>query len=119
MSVRELVRRVGCDGQRMDRVGDEVTDAVEDRAVPCEPGQAAEVLGHDRDRKVPAARRVARTIYEGCASLQAFPNLGRTSLRLAGRRELVFPPLPYIVVYQVTQETVEISRIFHGAQDWP
>lgn len=66
-----------------------------------------------------AARRVARTIYDGCAGLQTFPNRGRASLRLAGRRELVFPPLPYIVVYQVTQETVEISRIFHAAQDWP
>jgi len=31
----------------------------------------------------------------------------------------VFFPLPYIVVYQVTQQAVEISRIFHGAQDWP
>jgi plasmid stabilization system protein ParE len=27
--------------------------------------------------------------------------------------------LPYIVVYQVRSDTVEISRVFHGAQDWP
>jgi plasmid stabilization system protein ParE len=66
-----------------------------------------------------AARRVARTIYDGCGSLKQFPNLGRASHRLAGRRELTFPPLPYIVVYRVTPETVEISRIFHAAQDWP
>jgi plasmid stabilization system protein ParE len=32
---------------------------------------------------------------------------------------LAFPPLPYIVVYRVVDEAVEISRIFHGAQDWP
>jgi len=37
---------------------------------------------------------------------------------MAGRRELVFPPLPYIVVYRVTDSAVEISRIFHGAQEW-
>jgi len=37
---------------------------------------------------------------------------------MTGWRELVFPPLPYIVVYQVTKQAVEISRIFHGAQDW-
>ena len=66
-----------------------------------------------------AARRVARTIYDGCASLSEFPNLGRPSIRIPGRRELVFSRLPYIVVYQVTQHAVEISRIFHGAQDWP
>jgi plasmid stabilization system protein ParE len=48
-----------------------------------------------------AARTVARTIYAGCARLRDFPNLGRASLRIEGRRELIFAPLPYIVVYQV------------------
>ena len=48
-----------------------------------------------------------------------FPIRGRASIRMDGRRELVIPPLPYIVVYQVKRETVEISRVFHGAQDWP
>jgi len=38
---------------------------------------------------------------------------------MPGRRELGFPPLPYIVIYRVTDNGVEISRIFHGAQDWP
>jgi plasmid stabilization system protein ParE len=39
---------------------------------------------------------------------------------MPGWRELVFPPpLPYLVVYLVTEEAVEITRIFHGAQDWP
>jgi toxin ParE1/3/4 len=72
----------------------------------------------DRDNPE-AARRVARTIYDGCARLKDFPYLGRASTRMSGRRELVFSPLPYIVVYQVTEHAVEISRIFHGAQDWP
>ena len=66
-----------------------------------------------------AARRVAQTIHDGCGSLKKFPNLGRASRRVAGRRELTFPPLPYLVVYQVMPKTVEISRIFHAAQDWP
>ncbi len=84
---------------------------------------AAEDLEHICERierdDPEAARRVAQTIYEGCARLKDFPNLGRASSRISGRRELVFSPLPYIVVYQVTQHAVEISRIFHGAQDWP
>lgn len=66
-----------------------------------------------------AARRVARTIYQGIAQLGLFPLLGRESPRLPGRRELTFPPLPYIAVYRITAEAVEISRIFHGAQNWP
>ncbi len=66
-----------------------------------------------------AARRVARTIYDECSRLKDFPNLGRASRRLAGRRELTFSPLPYIAVYQVKPDAIEISRIFHGAQNWP
>jgi toxin ParE1/3/4 len=66
-----------------------------------------------------AARRVAKIIYDGCGQLKDFPNMGRVSRRISGRRELVFPRLPYIAVYQVKEDAVEISRIFHGAQDWP
>ncbi|MFZ0319629.1 MAG: type II toxin-antitoxin system RelE/ParE family toxin [Candidatus Sulfotelmatobacter sp.] len=63
-----------------------------------------------------AARGVVKTIYDGCAALKEFPHRGRPS-RINGRRELVFTP--YIVVYQVKENSVEISRIYHGAQDWP
>lgn len=66
-----------------------------------------------------AARHVAKIIYEGCAQLENFPNMGRQSRRMTGRREMAFPPLPYVAVYRVNGDTVEISRIFHGAQDWP
>ena len=75
-----------------------------------------------------AARRVARRIYpkriypkriyQGCARLNDFPHLGRTSIRMPGRRELVFAPLPYIAVYEIRGGAIEISRILHGAQDW-
>lgn len=65
-----------------------------------------------------AARRVAHTIYDKCARLKNSPNLGRTSSRLTGRRELTFAPLPYIVIYLIKPDAIEISRIFHGAQDW-
>jgi toxin ParE1/3/4 len=65
-----------------------------------------------------AACRVARRIYEGCARLKDFPDLGRTSIRMRGRRELIFAPLPYIAVYEARGGVIEISRIVHGAQDW-
>jgi len=74
--------------------------------------------GIERDNP-DAAQRVAQIIYSGCERLKDFPYLGRASSRMVGRRELVFPPLPYIVVYRVTDSAVEISRVFHGAQDWP
>jgi len=65
-----------------------------------------------------AARKVAKTIFDAGNALEAFPGRGRTG-RIPGTRELVFPGWPYILVYEVTEHTVEILRIYHGAQDWP
>jgi plasmid stabilization system protein ParE len=36
--------------------------------------------------------------------------------RVRGTREIVIHSLPYSVVYRVKEETVEITRINHGAQ---
>ena len=71
-----------------------------------------------RDNNPVAAREILKTLYDGCSALQEFPNRGRVG-RMKGRRELVFPSLPYIVVYRIKEHRVEISRIFHAAQDWP
>ena len=65
-----------------------------------------------------SAIRIARTLYHALAVLRDFPNRGRAG-RIEGTRELVFPPLPYIAVYRVKGETVEVLRIYHAAQDWP
>jgi toxin ParE1/3/4 len=65
-----------------------------------------------------AASEVAQAIYDGCEGLRRFPYRGRRG-RIDGTRELVFPGLPYIVVYRVQGQLVEIARIYHGAQDWP
>jgi len=48
-------------------------------------------------------------------SLEALPNRGRLG-RIAGTREL---QAPYIIIYRVIEEAVEILRVYHAAQDWP
>ena len=63
-----------------------------------------------------AALRVVQTIYEAASSLETFPTRGRVS-RHPGARELVFPPWPYILVYRIEGDTVEIARVWHGAQN--
>lgn len=63
-----------------------------------------------------AARKVAQTIFDGCATLRRFPYRGRPGRR-QGTRELIFPGLPYIVVYRVRKGAVELTRIYHGAQE--
>jgi toxin ParE1/3/4 len=65
-----------------------------------------------------AATKVAKTLYDGCVSLTNLPRRGRQG-RIPGTRELIFSGLPYIVVYKIQDEAVELIRIYHGAQDWP
>jgi toxin ParE1/3/4 len=63
-----------------------------------------------------AAREVAKTIYDGCESLVSFPNRGRQG-KVPGTRELTFSPLPYVAVYRVMEDAVEVLHIWHGARD--
>lgn len=65
-----------------------------------------------------AAERVARAIYEGASSLRDFPNKGRAG-RVEGTRELSLPSLPFILVYRILKEAVEIANVIHGAQRYP
>ena len=78
----------------------------------------AAIVEYIRKQNLSAAERVAHKIYEGVASLGSFPNQGRPG-RIKGTRELVFSPLPFVVVYRVKDEAVEIARVLHGAQRWP
>jgi toxin ParE1/3/4 len=63
------------------------------------------------------AEPTVRTIYQRIRFLKISPNRGRPGHR-SGTRELVLLPLPYVAVYAVKAEDVEILHIYHGAQDW-
>lgn len=76
------------------------------------------IVRHIRQDNPDAATDVAQALYDGCGSLRKFPYLGRKG-RIEGTRDLVFSGLPYIVVYRIQGQTVEITRIYHGSQDWP
>jgi toxin ParE1/3/4 len=62
------------------------------------------------------ARSTVIKLYEGIRSLRALPHLGRPG-RKEGTRELVFAPLPYVAVYRLKDQFIEVLRIYHGAQD--
>lgn len=63
------------------------------------------------------ARRIAKSILQAILELSKFPNQGRLG-RVPGTRELVFPSLPFVAIYEVSED-VRILRILHGAQKWP
>ena len=50
--------------------------------------------------------------------LKDHPRLGRSG-RVEGTRELVIAGTPFIVVYRVQAERIEVIRFLHGAQRWP
>ncbi len=62
------------------------------------------------------ALSTVRVIYETARSLRTFPERGRPGAKPA-TRELILQRLPYIIVYRVTGEIVEILHIYHSAQD--
>jgi toxin ParE1/3/4 len=64
------------------------------------------------------ARRVALSIHHQLDLLEQFPEQGRTG-RNPDTRELVFSGSPYLAVYRIHKDVVEIVRILHGAQTWP
>lgn len=39
--------------------------------------------------------------------------------RVKGTRELVIVRTPYIAVYRIKKESIQIIRVFHGARLWP
>jgi toxin ParE1/3/4 len=50
--------------------------------------------------------------------LEKFPEHGRTG-RKPDTRELAFTGLPYLAIYRIHGDAIEILRILHGAQIWP
>lgn len=58
------------------------------------------------------------SIYEAASKLLVFPRRGRLG-RKAGTRELVLAPLPWLIIYRVTGDAVQVPRVLHGAQKWP
>jgi toxin ParE1/3/4 len=59
-----------------------------------------------------------RKLYDAIRALKQWPGRGRIG-REGGTRELLFTPMPYVAVYRVTEQTIEVMRVYHAAQDRP
>ena len=59
-----------------------------------------------------------RKLYQKIRALRKTPYVGRPG-RVEGTRELLFLPLPYIAVYRVTDQTIEVWSVYHTSQDRP
>lgn len=50
--------------------------------------------------------------------LERYPQMGRPG-RVAGTRELVIAGTPFIVVYRIHADQVQILSVLHAARKWP
>jgi toxin ParE1/3/4 len=65
-----------------------------------------------------AARNAVQRIQAAVDQLAEYPSMGRVG-RVPLTRQLIIGGTPWIIVYRVRAEMVEIIRVLHGAQSWP
>ena len=63
------------------------------------------------------ANAIIDRIEQSVTLLQQFPEMGRSG-RISGTKELVIPETPFILPYRITETTIEILAVIHGAQQW-
>ena len=83
---------------------------------PSSKRDVAGIFDYIHEHNPQAARAVAEAIRQSCHALRQFPNRGRPGV--SGTRELVITSFPYIVIYRVRHDAVEIARVFHAAQNF-
>ena len=76
-----------------------------------------DIYGYLAPRNPAAAWRMQAVLRAKVAALAATPYMGRAG-RLEGTRELAITGTPYLAVYRVRPESVQILAVVHGARDW-
>ena len=78
----------------------------------------AAIFRYIRKDKPDTARNVKASISKQVSTLVSMPLRGRGG-SVEGTREMIFHPWPYIAVYRVVADEVQIIRIRHAVQEWP
>jgi toxin ParE1/3/4 len=65
-----------------------------------------------------AALDMANRVIEATAYLADHPTLGRQG-RLRGTRELVVSGTPFLIIYRIRYNEVQLLRVLHHARRWP
>ena len=69
------------------------------------------------ERSPAAADRVVGAILNAANGLAQFPLMGRHGA-VPGTRERIVTRFPYRIVYQIVDDTIEVLRVIHTAQQW-
>jgi toxin ParE1/3/4 len=64
-----------------------------------------------------AAAMIAQRAWDAATKLCDNPNIGRRG-HVPGTREWVVNGTPYLIVYRVKDDSVEILRVWHSRRNW-
>jgi addiction module RelE/StbE family toxin len=70
------------------------------------------------DNPQAAAKMVRRIVHVIDEHLADNPWIGRVG-QVPNSREFAVSGTPFIIIYRVKNEVLEIIRVLHGAQQWP
>lgn len=65
-----------------------------------------------------AAREMVSRIFKAVQNLKKHPRMGKEG-RCNGTRELILAQTPYIVVYVLKENEIQIVAVIHGSMRWP
>ncbi len=63
-----------------------------------------------------SAKLIAQRILDATRRLQQFPRMGRVG-EDEDTRELVVQKTPYLLVYSINEDMIELLRVWHTSQD--
>ncbi len=86
------------------------------RWTPAAAGDMQSINDYLREHQPEYRQSTMRKLFGKIRGLKDGPYIGRAG-RVEGTREILFPPLPYVAVYRINGEVIEILRIYHGAQN--
>lgn len=61
--------------------------------------------------------QIAQRLWSAGKALADSPHMGRAG-HVGGTREWVVGRTPYLIVYRVREDDVEILRLWHARRDW-
>lgn len=78
----------------------------------------SEVLRYYEDQQNGLGARFLRSYDEQIERLRDMPKIGRIG-RVFGTRELVMQNFPFLVVYRIRKEYLEIINLIHQSKNYP
>jgi toxin ParE1/3/4 len=80
--------------------------------------QLEQLYNYIADTEPAAAEEITHHVIDVTEMLGRHPKAGRNG-RVAGTREFLVPDTPFVVAYTVTDQTLWILAVYHGARKWP